>query len=409
MRIVAIGDVGVVDGMMHIGDEAMFEAMVDALRDRGVDEVTAISAAPEDTAARYDVVAIGRIGFTGTRARMHERLEAVRSAASGTPTLSGGDPAAAVVDAVAGADAVVIAGGGNLASNWPSHVFERAALGAIAERLGRPLVVSGQTLGPWLDAPDRALVAELLRSARLTGVREPASLALAGELGVPTERLAGNRDDAGFLGVGDPRSGAGAGLDLDTGGGTAEPYVLVSLSLHLGGLPREETVRGLASTLDRVADRVGAPVRFHPHFGSLDPAVEAGDEVLHAAVRDAMRSPAELLQPGDARSAAKLARGAAMLVTSRYHPAVFATAAGVPVAALSADDYTAVKLRGATGWWDQDGVIPLGLAASDEGGDALGRIWDRRASTRSAALALRERAMEESAAWFDRVASALRG
>ncbi|WP_353816747.1 polysaccharide pyruvyl transferase family protein [Agromyces sp. SYSU T00266] len=409
MRIVAIGDVGVVDGMMHIGDEAMFDAMVDALRDRGVDAVTAISAAPEETADRYDLAAVARIGFSGTRARMDERLEAVRSASGGAPTLADGDPAAAVIEAVAGADAVVIAGGGNLASNWPTHVFERAALGAIAEELGRPLVVSGQTLGPWLDGPDRALVAELLRSARLVGVREPASLALARELGVPTDRLAGTRDDASFLGIGDPRSDAGPDLDAGPGAGGSEPYVLASLSLHLGGLPRDETVRGLASALDRVADRVGAPVRFHPHFGSLDPGIEAGDEVLHAAVRDAMCSPAEVLQPGDARSAARLARAAAMLVTSRYHPAVFATAAGVPVAALSADDYTAVKLRGATGWWGQDGVIPLGLAASGEGDDALGRVWERRATTRTTALALRDRAMEESASWFDRVAGIVAG
>ncbi|WP_400999981.1 polysaccharide pyruvyl transferase family protein [Agromyces sp. GXQ0307] len=407
MRIAMIGDVGVVDGMMHIGDEAMFEAMVAALRDRGVDAITAISAAPADTATRYGVAAIGRIGFTGTREQMRERLEAVRAAAGGAPNLADRDPAAAVVDAVADADAVVIAGGGNLASNWPSHVFERAALGAIADRLGRPLVVSGQTLGPWLDPPDRRLVAELLRSARLTGVREPASLALAGELGVPEDRLTGNRDDASFLGIGDPRSASGIESDIERG--AAERYVLVSLSLHLGGLPRDETVRGLASALDRVAERADAPVRFHPHFGSLDPEIEAGDEVLHAAVLDAMRSPAELLQPGDARSAARLARGAAMLVTSRYHPAVFATAAGVPVAALSADDYTAVKLRGATGWWGQDGVIPLGLAASDRGGDALGDVWDRRATTRRTASALRSRAMAESDGWFDRVARALAG
>ncbi|WP_438856103.1 polysaccharide pyruvyl transferase family protein [Agromyces sp. M3QZ16-3] len=407
MRIVVIGDVGVVDDMMHIGDEAMTEAMITALRDRGVDAITAISAAPEDTAARYDVGAIARIGFTGTRARMHDRLEAVRSAAGGAPTLSDDDPAAAVVDAVADADAVVIAGGGNLATNWPSHVFERGTLGAIAERLGRPLVVSGQTLGPWLDAPDRALVAELLQSARLTGVREAASLALARELGVPTDRLAAARDDASFLGIADPRSGSRS--EPDTGPGAPEPYVLVSLSLHLGGLPRDETVRGLATALDRVADRVGAPVRFHPHFGSLDPEVEAGDEMLHAAVRGAMRSPAEALQPGDPRSAARLARGAALLVTSRYHPAVFATPAGVPVAALSADDYTAVKLRGATGWWDQDGVIPLGVAASDEGGEEIGRVWDRRASTRSSARALRAPARAASAGWFDRVARALEG
>ena len=50
MRLVMIGDVGVVDDMVHIGDEAMFEAAVEELADRGV-EVTGVSSAPADTAA----------------------------------------------------------------------------------------------------------------------------------------------------------------------------------------------------------------------------------------------------------------------------------------------------------------------------------------------------------------------
>ncbi|GAA2029928.1 hypothetical protein GCM10009819_12040 [Agromyces tropicus] len=399
MRVVAIGDVGVVDGMMHIGDEAMFAALVDALRRRGVDEVTAISAAPADTAARYGVGAIGRIGWSGPRSAMQQRLDAVRSAAGGARTLAADDPATAVIEAVAAADAVVIAGGGNLASNWPAHVFERAALGAIAERLGRAVVISGQTIGPWLEGGDRALVAGLLRSGRVVGVREHASLRLADRLGVAPDRLAANRDDASFLGVDGPRPGDDA----------REPYLLVSLSIHLAGLPRDDTITGLAAALDRLAERTGAPVRFHPHFGSLDASVEAGDEVLHAAVRAAMRTPADLLQPGDPWSAARLARGAAMLVTSRYHPAVFAAPAGVPVAGLAADDYTEVKLHGATGWWGQDGVVPLGAVARGADGDALGRAWDRRADARRAAEERHEQARAGSEAWFDRVAGALEG
>ena len=94
------------------------------------------------------------------------------------------DPVWSVIDAVSGADAVAVAGGGNLASTWPMHVFERAALGAIAERAGRPLVVTGQTLGPRLDPADRELVGALLRSARLRrGAR-----ARVGRRGAPPRR-----------------------------------------------------------------------------------------------------------------------------------------------------------------------------------------------------------------------------
>jgi hypothetical protein len=79
----------------------------------------------------------------------------------------------------------------------------------------------------------------------------------------------------------------------------------------------------------------------------------------------------------------------------------------VPIAALCADDYTSVKLRGATGWWDQDGVIDLAVAGSAEGGDALARIWEGRAEARDAAARARPDAEASSAAWFDRVVDAL--
>ena len=45
MRVVVLGDVGVIDDMMHIGDEAMFQAATQELGARGID-VVAISSAP---------------------------------------------------------------------------------------------------------------------------------------------------------------------------------------------------------------------------------------------------------------------------------------------------------------------------------------------------------------------------
>ena len=402
MRVVVIGDVGVVDGMVHLGDEAMFEALVEALRARGATSIVGVSNAPAETAERYGIEAVGRIGFSGARAEMQARFDRVLRCSAGARALPADDPAWTVIEAVSGADAVAVAGGGNLASTWPMHVFERAALGAIAERAGRPLVVTGQTFGPRLDRADRELVASLLRSARLVGVREHASADLALRLGVSADRLAANRDDATFLGAADDVERP---VDSRWPGG----MILVSLSVHLGGLPRVPTVAGLAGALDRLADRSGLPVVFHPHFGSIDAGRRRGDEVLHDEVRGRMASDAELLRAGTPRAAAALARSATMLVTSRYHPAVFAGPTGVPTAALAADDYTAVKLGGATGWWGQRGVLDLADASSPVGGTLLARAWDGRQDDRAAAARLRGGAELAASAWFDRIARALGG
>lgn len=399
MRVVVIGDVGVADAMMHIGDEAMFDALIEELRARGVTGVVGVSGVPGETSHRYGIDAVARIGFIGARSAMDARLAAVDACASGERALPADDPTWAVIAAVADADAVVIAGGGNMASNWPLHIFERAAIAAIADRLGRPLVVSGQTLGPRLSAPDRMLLGRLLATARLVGVREHPSERLARELGVPTERLSAHTDDATFLGLHDAPSATASAPDR----------IVVSLSTHLGGLDREATVAGLACSLDELVDRTGATLVFHPHFASLDPAVTAGDDVLHDAVRARMTGPSENLPVGDPRAAARLARSAAMLVTSRYHPAVFAAPAGVPIAALTADEYTSVKLRGVTGWWDQRGVIDLEDAASSIGGEGLMRVWRTASSTRADAADRRPAIAREMSAWFDRVAETVAG
>ena len=392
MRVVALGDVGVIDDMMHIGDEAMFQAAHDELTARGATPI-AVSSVPDETAARYGVGAVRRIRFDGLdRAASEQRLDDVLALAEGRDTLAADDSARAVVAAVAAADGVLIAGGGNLASTWPLHVYERAAFAGIAARLARPLVVSGQTLGPDLRGRDRELVAELLRSARLVGVRESASHLLASDLGV--DACLGV-DDASFVTWPAERA-------------AREPDgVLVSLSLSLGGAPRNETVARIAALVDAAADATAGPVRFHAHFGPLVGAQPRGDAVLHDEVRARMRHPSIVVPTGDVAGAAFLARSAALLITGRYHPAVFAAPAGVAVLGLVTDDYTAVKQRGALAHWGQDATVPIS-AADVDGIPRLHALLQDREHIAAEARTRLPGHRADFDAWWDRVAGAFR-
>ncbi|TGO03832.1 Pyruvyl-transferase [Serinibacter arcticus] len=395
-----IGDVGVIDDMIHIGDEAMFEAAGDELTARGA-VVTGISSVPQETTARYGMPAVGRIGFDGLgREAAEARLAAVWEIAAGRPALAAEDPALAVVDAVAAADGVVVAGGGNLASTWPLHVYERAALGGIAARTGTPLVVSGQTLGPSLTGRDRDLVAGLLREARLAGVREAASHRLAADLGV---RARLGVDDASFVGLPGASGASGAfGVSASTAERTG---VLVSLSLSLGGAPRDETVARIATLVDEAVDAVGAPARFHAHYGPLTGGAPRGDAVLHEEVRARMRTASSVVPSGDSRSSAQLARSSALLITGRYHPAVFAAPGGVPVLGLVTDEYTATKQRGALAHWGQDAVVPI--TAADSGGVAqLHALVRRREEIAEEAARRLPPHRADTAAWWDEIAAA---
>ena len=304
VRVVAIGDVGVLDGMLHVGDEAMFEALVLELRARGVSHITGISSNPADTAARYGVSAV-----TAT------------------------DPA--LEQAIADADLVVIAGGGNMSSIWPQHIALRSVIGGLARGAGTPLVVTGQTIGPALTSDDAALVAGLLGSAALVGVREPDSLALVRGLGISDAVL--NPDDASFI----------ADLTTSTAAPRPRPYCLVTLAAHTGTFDRARFAAGTAALLDHVAASTGLEIVFSAHFGSLVGGAPRGDELVHERVRTLMTAASAVEPVVDTATSAALARAASLVISSRYHPVVFAVSGGVPSIGLAVDDYTTTKLTGA--------------------------------------------------------------
>jgi polysaccharide pyruvyl transferase WcaK-like protein len=395
LRIVVIGDVGVIDGMVHVGDEAMFDEMVYQLRRRGVDGITGISSNPAETRERYGIDAVAGIGFRTqkTRDEQVDRMDrVVRTAA--------GETALVVIDAIRASDGVAVSGGGNMASTWPSHIFERATIGEIARLLGKPLVVSGQTIGPHLDDADRELVAALLSSARLVGLREKPSHAFSLELGVPAALLQQTVDDASFL--------SEQGRETDATADTATPYCLVSLSTHVGIENRDEFQRAVAELLDHVVETTGLDVRFYAHFASLDETESRGDTVMHDAVIARMTSTrVATLNEGDSVAAARLARGAALVVSSRYHPAVFAVSGGVPTIGIPVDDYTTTKLTGALGNFGQDSLVSAAQLVAGATPAVASGVWNDREAIRARGLSLAASNRAASAAWWDRVAAAL--
>lgn len=368
---------------MHIGDEAMFEEFVVQARSRGVTDITAVSSNPAETGARYGLPSVAR--------------DAVDSAWRENFSVGGSSDSRRVRTSPAGGldgfDGVVITGAGNLASTWPVHIVERLALARAAEERGIPLVITGQTLGPFLTDEHERMLAALLASARLVGVRESASHALATRLGVDTSRLRLGADDASFLGFGSDEHPA-------TG-----PYALVSLSTHVGAADRPEFVRHVAALLDRVARLTALEVVFLAHFGPLEAPWQRGDVVMHDAVAAAMGEPSRAVPTGTPLEAAALARSAALVISSRYHPAVFAAPVGVPTLGIAVDEYTTVKLTGALGTFGQSAVVH----ASELSGAAerVETLWVQRESIRERAKQIARDHREETNDWWNRVFAVL--
>lgn len=405
------------NSVIHIGDEAMFEEFVTQARQRGVLQITGISSAPADTAARYGIESVQRMGFAAThfvtRAARQDRLDRILRTADGqVGLLEPSDPAIGVISVIAASEGVAISGGGNLSSIWPENIYERVAFAGVARILGRPLVVSGQTIGPVLFGQDIELVAGLLASAALVGLREPASFALVeafardGNWLAHSPRIQKTVDDASYLGF--------AADAEDSGPASGEQYCVVTLASHIGtldehgrtesGFSNDQYIESVAALLDHIATTTGLGIRFLAHFGSTDLAVAIGDTLVHERVMARLRVAVCTIVPTtDAISAAAVARHAALVVTSRYHPAVFAVSAGVPTIGIPVDDYTTDKLAGALGNFGQNALLPAHELVDGKGAALVSAVWQDREGIRSSGAARSATNRVASAVWWDDV------
>ena len=292
--LVIVADVGAEP--FHVGDEAMLVANLEALR-------------RHDPAARVTV-----IGRNSTESAF---------------------------TALADAGGLFLSGGGNLSSSWPELLQQRILLVREARRRGLPVVSGGQTIGPELTAAERAALAEALAGVDHLGVRELPSAALALRMGVPPDRLSYQPDDAFFL-AGHPPASEGPGCP-------EEPFLLITLDPSFAAASSRAGLLGLALQLARIAAESGLRLVFLPHVGSLG---SLGDEDGRAGAALGQLLQGEgvecaLLPVMPPAETVWVTQRAAAVVSSRYHPLVFATAAAVPCLGLYRDAYTRIKLQGA--------------------------------------------------------------
>ena len=263
-------------------------------------------------------------------------------------------------DSIATMDAVVISGGGNLNSRYGWLLYERAAAVRAAEHAGVPVHVTGQSLGPVLSPEDARILERMLRTARSVTMREHSSLVWCRERGIDA-RL--SVDDATDYLVASPArtlhyaKGISSSQILDK---LPELYVCVTVNECT-----EQQAQQIAHLLDSMWREHGYAPVFLSHFG--DPQnPESGDIQAHQRIAEQLSpsTPATLLPILHADQSVTVHRGAAFTLTSRYHPAVFSAAAGIPVLALVPDAFTQMRVGGALSLYGLgEFTLPLGMLA----------------------------------------------
>ena len=263
-------------------------------------------------------------------------------------------------DSIAVMDAVVISGGGNLNSRFGWLLYERAAVALVTEYAGVPLFVTGQSLGPVLNPEDAQVLERMLRTARSVTVRESSSLAWCRERGIDA-RL--SVDDATDYPVASPArtlhyaEGISASQALNE---LPEHYVCVTVNECT-----DQQAQQIARLLDGMWREHGYAPVFLSHYG--DPQnPTSGDIQAHQRIAERLSpsTPATLLPILHADQSVAVHRAAAFTLTSRYHPAVFSAAAGIPVLALVPDAFTQMRVGGALSQYGLgEFTLPLGMLA----------------------------------------------
>jgi polysaccharide pyruvyl transferase WcaK-like protein len=367
-RLVVAADVDG-PGHYHLGDEAMLEANLGTFRQLVPHiQFTVPSNDPGWTSTRYGVESLRRPCLRPGRDGMTQPLPALSPDPAERSRMCAAWLGDELAQRVRGSDGLVISGGGNLCETWPGQIWERVALLEVARAAGRPAVVLGQTLGPTLSADQRQWLAVSLPSCAWVGVRDESSAALALSLGVPPDRLHLQLDDAFFLEAEAVTDDRVAAID-----GSRKPMILVTLDASFGSLERARTVDLIAGQLDALVESLQGILVFAPHVGGTDVPDALADDTAARALQARLQSPVIVLDAWQPREMRWLVGEAALVVSTRYHPLVFATAAGTAALGIYTDAYTRTKLRGALtpaglqGWCisladvERHALLPLAL------------------------------------------------
>lgn len=386
-------------GFGNAGDEAILEAMLAELRAARPDvRPVVLSAAPERTAARFEVEAASRMSVTAA-------LGALRGAS------------------------LFISGGGSLlqdATGWGSVPYY-GGLMWLAKRLGVPVFVYAQGVGPIRRPALRVLARRVLNDAVEVTVRDRLSFDLLRGWGVDEAKLSVTADpvfglaadgpvlrgprttastsDGPLVGVAlRPLPGIGEGADgrlVDALAAALAPR-LEAWDARVVLLPLHEMSDGLVlHGLRQKLAAAGAGERVVPWEHVVPPKRAEAAEPAAAGPTESAAS------GGDkaglfARDWVRLFAQLDICVTMRLHGLIFSACAGTPFVAVSDDPKVAAHVDELGLSREQCLVSPSVLSAETFGG-LLDSVWRRRVAWRpvlqaaAAVLAKRARKTAERA------------
>jgi colanic acid/amylovoran biosynthesis protein len=296
---------------------------------------------------------------------------------------------AAFLDAVRGADLLVVGGGGALNDHYARPAESVVDVVEMALDAGVPVAMVGQGLGPLTDRRLARRLHAVLPRLELVALREDVTAPpIVASLGVAAARVMVTGDDTVELAYERRPATLGDRLGLN---------IRVSGYAPLDAGDRRRIAGVVAAATERhSAPVVPLPVSFHPGERDLEQVLELArsvDVAIAPGGQDDPHSPVALIER---------AASCRVVVTGSYHAAVFALAQGVPAVGLVTSAYYEQKFAGLAGLFGA-GCRRVDVAAADADAalaQAVDESWERADELRGDLLESARRQVEASRAAY---------
>ncbi len=261
-----------------------------------------------------------------------------------------------VLEIVRSGDLLYISGGGNWNDLWLLEgLIARMILVRLFHYFGKPVVISGQGVGPLQNRYGRRFLKRSLRYADMVTLRDfEGSERLLREIGVRGPIIMSVGDDS--LGLEPASKERAEEVIREAGLDPSDP--IMGVQVRLTTWHRKEVMeyaRSIAAILDTMAEIFGVKILFMATEFKPAGGWDDRDHAYH--VRRYMHhwKEAVVIHSEVSPAVGKALPGCCqMLLATAYHPCVFALEAGVPTVSICGGDYHTARAKGLFRFYDLD-------------------------------------------------------
>lgn len=236
-------------------------------------------------------------------------------------------------------------GGGNITSVWCLELYGKCFTYLLCRTFGIPVVLSGQTIGPFRNRLDRYFAKFALNRVNFISLREKISENILNHIGITKPLIMVTADDSTTLPPIDKEKVKKIFSEEKIG----EHHPLIGINMiKIGYLPyeKERKARNLLAKIgDYLIAKYNAKIVFIPHSYALstDERVAASEVLNLMKHKDRV---CIISHEYDDRTLKGIIGQMDLAIGFRYHFIVFAVNSQVPSIGIYFDDYYSIKIRG---------------------------------------------------------------